>query len=100
MNHYLLFYEKALDHATRSVPLQEAHRDYILGKIAEGSPLLAGGNLVDEVGTTAVLLFEAEAPAVVEEFAQGDPYVSGGVVEIWRVVEWQTVVGKLAAHPL
>lgn len=100
MNHYLLFYEKALDHATSCLPLQDAHRDYILQKIRQGSPLLMGGNLVDEFGTTAVLLFQAESAAPVEEFAQNDPYVIGGVVELWRVHEWQTVVGELASHPL
>ena len=100
MNHYLLTYHKVADHAQRCLPLQKAHRKYIETALARGTPLLMGGNLIDEAGATALLLFMAKEPGPAESFAASDPYVTGGVVASWQVHEWDTVVGDLAAHPV
>jgi uncharacterized protein YciI len=47
-----------------------------------------------------VLLFQGTSPAVAEAFARADPYVTNGLVTHWRVREWTTVVGPMAAVAL
>ena len=97
--HYLLFYEKAGDHAARQGPLQAAHRAHLSAAVRRGELLLAG-SLADPVDGSAVLLFQADAPAVVQACAAADPFVVHGVVSRWWVREWQTVLGAAAAAPL
>jgi uncharacterized protein len=90
--HYLLFYDKAPDHAERQVPHQAAHRDHCLAAVSRGE-LLMGGNLADPPDGSALLLFQAKSPAAAEAFARADPYVIHGIVSRWCVRAWQTVVG-------
>lgn len=94
--HYLLFYDKAPDHADRQAPLQAAHRDHCLAAARRGE-LVLGGSLADPVDGTAVVLFRADSPTVAEAFAAADPYVIHGVVSRWRVRKWDTVVGTHVA---
>lgn len=96
--HWLLIYDAADDYAERRAP----HRAVHLAKAreaAERGELLAGGALADPVDGS-VLLFRAETRDVAEGFARSDPYVVNGVVRSWRVREWTTVVGPLAAQPI
>jgi uncharacterized protein len=93
--HYLLFYEKAADHAQREPPLQAAHRDHVRAAVQRGE-LVLGGPLLEPADGANVLLFRADSAATVERFAQADPYVSGGVVTRWHIRPWQTVVGASA----
>jgi len=58
-----------------------------------------GGALTNPTDT-AVLLFQSDSPAIVEQFAQTDPYVINGLVKRWYVREWTTVVGQNAATPV
>ena len=97
--HYLLFYEKAPDHAARQGPLQAPHLAYVQVAVRRGDLVLAG-SLLDPNDGAAVLLFKADSPAVAEAFAKGDPYVTEGIVNKWWVRKWDTVVGKDAANPL
>ena len=57
------------------------------------------GSLADPVDGSAVLLFQADSPAVVEACAAADPFVLHGVVSRWWVREWQTVLGDGATAP-
>jgi uncharacterized protein YciI len=92
--HYLLFYEKASDHAEREPPLQAAHRAHVQASIDRGE-LILGGPLADPAdGSQVLVLFRADSPAVAEAFAKADPYVVNGVVTRWHVRTWETVVGK------
>jgi len=95
--HYLLFYEKTPDSATREQPFQAAHRAYVQAAVGKG--LILAGSLADPVDGAALLLFEADSPANAETFAAGDPYVIHGIVDRWRVRAWDTVFGTLA-NPL
>jgi uncharacterized protein YciI len=97
--HYLLFYEKAPDHAEREGPLQAAHRTHVMAAVARGE-LLLGGPLADPLDGAQALLFQADSAATAEAFAAADPYVLNGIVTRWRVRPWQTVVGAGAACPL
>jgi len=45
-------------------------------------------------------MFAGEDSSVAEAFARADPYVINGLVQRWRVREWTTVVGNLAATPV
>ncbi|MBM4134174.1 MAG: hypothetical protein FJ245_10430 [Nitrospira sp.] len=97
--HFLLFYEKAPDHAARQGPLQAPHLAHVQAAVRRGELALAG-SLLDPNDGAAVLLFKADGPAVAEAFAKGDPYVTQGIVNKWWVRKWDTVVGKDAANPL
>jgi uncharacterized protein len=97
--HYLLFYEKASDHAEREVPLQAAHREHVRAAAARGELILAGP-LLNPADGANVLLFRADSAATAENFAKADPYVQNGIVTRWNVRPWQTVVGKDAECPL
>lgn len=96
--HYLLFYDVVEDYVKRRVPLRAAHLEYAQSFVDRGELILAGA--LADPADAAILLFQADSPALVEQFAQSDPYVRGGLVLRWWVREWTTVVGPLAAAPL
>ena len=48
----------------------------------------------------ALLWFNADSPAVVEEFVKADPYVQNGLVVKWRIRPWMTVAGTMADAPV
>ena len=98
MKHFLLFYEGAPDYLARRPQFRDAHLAYAWAA-AERGDLVVAGALADPVDG-AVLVFQGEAAAVAEDFAKADPYVVNGLVKTWRVREWTTVVGDLAATPV
>ncbi len=97
--HYLLFYEKAPDHAAREKPLQAAHLAYVV-EGAKTSGIVLAGSLDNPSDGAAVLLFACDSAVPVETFAKGDPYVIHGVVNRWWVRPWHTVVGRDATEPI
>jgi uncharacterized protein YciI len=97
--HYLLFYEKAPDHAAREPQFQAAHRAHVLSAVARGE-LVLGGPLQDPTDGANVLLFRGPKTDVARAFATADPYVQNGIVVRWKVRPWQTVVGPTAECPL
>jgi uncharacterized protein YciI len=90
--HYLLFYEKAKDYAVRQEPLVAAHHAHLNDAVRRGELILAG-SLADPADGSALLLFQAESPVVVEACAAADPFVVNGIISRWWVREWQTVLG-------
>ena len=96
--HYLLMYDCAPDYLRRRGEFRDAHLA-MAWQYCERGQLLLGGALADPLDG-AVLLFNADSPAVAEEFAAADPYVRNGLVTSWRVRSWNTVVGKDAASPV
>lgn len=97
--HFLLFYEKAPDHAQREGPLQAGHRAHLQAAVQRGE-LILGGSLADPADGSSVILFRADSPAVAETFAAADPYVLNKVVTRWKVRPWDTIVGKEAERPV
>jgi hypothetical protein len=95
--HYLLFYEVVDDYAERRVPLRAAHLAHARAAVARGE-LVLGGALADPVDQ-AIMLFRGDSPVAAAAFARADPYVTHGLVKLWRVREWTTVVGPDAAVP-
>ena len=98
MKHFLLFYEGAPDYLERRPEFRGAHLKHAWAAVERGE-LVLGGALADPVDG-AVLLFQGEDEAVVDDFARADPYVMNGLVARWRVREWTTVVGDLAKTPV
>ena len=98
MKHYLLFYSYVADYLERRAALRDAHLRHAWEAQRRGI-LILGGALSDPIDT-GLLFFEAESPAVIEDFVRADPYVLDGLVESWRIREWLTVVGASARSPL
>lgn len=98
MNHYLLIYDLADDYLTRRAEFRGVHLKMAWDAHARGE-LVMGGALADPADR-AILMFKGESPQVAENFAKGDPYVTNGLVRVWSVRQWNTVVGELAANPV
>ena len=96
--HYLLIYDVSPDYVERRGDYRTDHLTLAWAAAGRGE-LLLGGALADPVDG-AVLLFDADSPAVVEAFAKADPYVRSGLVTRWRVRPWTTVVGAGATTPV
>jgi uncharacterized protein YciI len=98
MGHFLLVYDLSPDYLTRRAALRADHLKLAWAASARGELVLAGA-LADPVDN-ALLLFKGDSPAAAEAFAAADPYVRNGLVTKWRVRQWTTVVGDLAATPV
>jgi uncharacterized protein YciI len=96
--HYLLFYDLAPDYLERRPAFRDAHLALAWAAQQRGE-LILGGALA-EPADTAVLFFQGDSPAVVEQFVAADPYVHHGLVVSWRIRPWTTVVGDLASTPV
>jgi hypothetical protein len=96
--HFLLFYEVTADYAERRAEYRNEHLRLAWESWARGE-LILGGALTEPVDG-AVLLFKADSASIVEAFAKKDPYVRNGLVTSWRVRQWMTVAGDLAATPV
>jgi uncharacterized protein YciI len=98
VKHFLLFYDLAESYLEKRGPFRKEH----LAKAWEahaGGELVLGGALASPADG-AVFLFRGETPAAAEAFAKSDPYVANGLVNRWRIREWTTVAGDLAATPI
>jgi uncharacterized protein YciI len=98
MKHYLLFYTFTDGYLERRPQYRDFHLKHAWDAQRKGNLVLAGA-LTDPVDA-GVLLFQAASPDIVNEFARTDPYVINGLVTIWRVREWVTVVGEAARTPV
>lgn len=96
--HYLLFYEVSDDYLARRAEFRDAHLA-LAWAASERGALVLGGAVADPVDS-AVLLFRADSPKVVEDFVKADPYVKNGLVKSWRIRPWTTVAGPGAATPV
>ena len=98
MGHFLLIYDFAADYSERRAAHRTEHLR-LAWEAADRGELILGGALVSPMDT-GLLLFSGDMPATAEAFARADPYVTNGLVTAWRVREWITVAGPLAASPL
>ena len=96
--HFLLFYDVTADYVERRAKYRNEHLRLAWDSAARGE-LILGGALTDPIDG-AILLFKANSASIVEEFAKNDPYVRNGLVTSWRVRQWMTAVGDLAATPI
>jgi uncharacterized protein YciI len=96
--HYLLFYDFVPDYLERRAAFRDEHLALSWQAHERGELLLAGA--LAEPVDGAVLLFQADSPAVPQAYAAADPYVRHGLVTRWRIRPWSTVVGKDATTPV
>ena len=96
--HYLLIYDVAPDYLERRGVFRDEHLG-LAWQAHDRGELILGGALADPIDG-AILLFEGESPAVVEQFVAADPYVRNGLVTHWQVRPWTTVVGAGATTPV
>jgi uncharacterized protein len=96
--HYLLIYSVAPDYLQRRGEFRSLHLEHAWSAAKRGELVLAGA-LTDPVDQ-AMLLFQGESPAAAEAFARADPYVLNGLITSWRVRQWTTVAGEMAATPI
>ncbi len=95
--HYILFYDVVDDYVARREKFRKLHLEHARKAYERGELVLAGA-LADPVDG-AVLVFRGASPDAAEAFAKADPYVINGLVTVWRVRKWMTVVGEGAAPP-
>ncbi len=89
--YYMLLYDVVDNFIERRAGFRDAHLQLAREAHERGELLLAGA-LADPVDGAA-LVFTTEDRSVAERFAQNDPYVTGGLVNGWRVREWNVVIG-------
>ena len=89
--YYLLLYKVVHDFIERRAPFRDAHLKLVRDAQERGELLMAGA-FADPVDGAA-LVFTARDRSVAERFAQEDPYVKEGLVTVWRVRQWNVVVG-------
>ncbi|GMA41231.1 YciI family protein [Mobilicoccus caccae] len=72
------------------------HRRF-LGSLVETGMLRASGPLVDVTPPAAVLIFEAESAAQVEETLADDPFKKVDFIAGAEITEWNPVLGVFAS---
>lgn len=96
MKHFLLIYDLADIYLEKRGDYRAEHLRLLWDASARGQ-LLMGGALPDPFDT-AMILFTDKAAA--EAFVKADPYYANGLVKSYKIREWNTVVGELAANPV
>jgi uncharacterized protein YciI len=86
---YVLFYDYVDNIVERRAPHRERHLEKYREWQADGRLVMGGA--IGEPPHGALIVFDVDDPAVVEEFADGDPYVLEGLVTGRRVVPWAVV---------
>jgi len=71
-----------------------AHREYIASLLGEGG-LIASGRTEGGETPSALLLFQAESVAEVENVLDPDPFWTLGLIEKREIVEWILSSGSL-----
>jgi len=89
--YYLLIYKTADNYFEIRAPYRDRHLAYSNAAHDRGE-LVMGGALADPADS-AILIFKAETPALVEDFARNDPYVKAGLIKEWSVRPWTVVIG-------
>ncbi|MGZ4593709.1 MAG: YciI-like protein [Actinomycetes bacterium] len=86
-----LIYDLTDDYLERRGELREQHLGLARAAAERGELALAGA--FTEPADTALLVWQTDDRALVEQFVAQDPYVAHGLVTGWRIREWNVVVG-------
>jgi uncharacterized protein YciI len=87
--HFALFYDYVENIVERRSPHRPAHLELYRRWRDEGRLVMGGA--IGEPPHGALIVFDVESSAEVEEFAAADPYVRGGLVTGRRVEPWKVV---------
>jgi uncharacterized protein YciI len=74
--------------------VRPAHRDYLLTLLGDGG-LVASGRTEGGSTPSALLIFEAESPGVIEAALDVDPFWLAGLIEHREILEWTVSMGSL-----
>jgi uncharacterized protein YciI len=66
-----------------------AHREYLMGKKAEGKVAL-GGPLQDDVG--GIIVYATDSAAEAETLIREDPFNKQGVFVSWEIKPWNLIL--------
>ena len=97
MAYFALFYDAVDDFIARRGAFRDEHLRIARESHARGELVLAGA--LADPANGALLIFQAETPAVAEAFARQDPYVKNGLITHWKVRPWTVVVGNEPRSP-
>jgi uncharacterized protein YciI len=89
--YYLLIYKTVDNYVEKRAPYRPEHLGHAEAAHARGELVMAGA--LAEPADSAVFVFEARSPDLVEDFARNDPYVKAGLVKEWSVRPWTVVIG-------
>lgn len=87
---YLLTYDVVENYVERRAAFRDEHLK-LATEYAERGILILGGALADPVDQ-AVLVFQADSPAPIEDFVERDPYVKQGLIRSYRIRPWTVVI--------
>ncbi|MDR3178153.1 MAG: YciI family protein [Campylobacteraceae bacterium] len=94
--HYLLIYEAVEDYMTRRDEFRKEHLKLAADAQRRGEIVLAGA-----LGTQgSAFLFLTEDTLLIEKFVKNDPYFKGGLIRSYKILPWNTVIGKDAQNPI
>jgi len=91
MNYYALIYHLVDDYMARRPAFRTEHLGLAAAAQTRGELVLGGA--FSDPADTALLIFRAADPAVVEGFVEQDPYVQNGLVARWEIRPYTVVVG-------
>jgi uncharacterized protein YciI len=86
-----LQYDLVDDYLERRGEFRDQHLRLARAAHQRGELALAGA--FTDPADAALLVWSTEDRAVVEAFVEADPYVVNGLVQAWRIREWNVVVG-------
>jgi len=89
--YFLLIYKTVDNYVEKRAPYRPEHLGYANAAHARGEIVMAGA--LADPADSAVFVFRAESPAVVEDFARNDPYVKAGLITEWSVRPWTVAIG-------
>ena len=89
MAHFALHYDYVPNIVERRAPFRAAHLELYRAWRADGRLVMGGA--VGEPPHGALIVFDVESAAEVEEFAAVDPYVLNGLVTDRRIEPWAVV---------
>ena len=93
--HYALVYELVDDYIERRTALRDEHLT-LARAAADRGELLLGGAFADPPDR-ALLVWDVDDVAVVQQFVDADPYVTNGLVRGHEIRPWTVVVGSAAS---
>lgn len=76
------------EHQERIAEVRPAHREY-LASLKDAGKLVTSGPFVDDSG--ALIIYEAESEAEVNEMIEHDPFHEAGVFSTYLVRPWEQV---------
>lgn len=91
MAFYAVTYRYSDDEQTR-LEVRPTHREW-LAKLADSGMLMASGPLANVQQPGALLIFQADDKANVEDLLTNDPFAEARVITETTIDEWDIVIG-------